>query len=200
MRERLQPTTAREAAAYQIYVMRQANRGRHSRHSQSRAPTPQTSLSHEMAARNPPPWLTDRVRQNQRPPPPSTIPAKRSANTRTSENPSKRSTNAQEEAWVADEDRFVLQQSKTKAALRVKGGRAKPIDWLAVTLRFIDPTKTLADDEVEDNELDVVDPEGVFEGLSEEDLRELEKDIDTYLTLETNRGNREYWNVGFPLG
>jgi hypothetical protein len=93
----------------------------------------------------------------------------------------------------------VLQQSKTKAALRVKGGRAKPIDWLAVTLRFIDPTKTLADDEVEDNELDVVDPEGVFEGLGEEDLRDLEKDIDTYLTLETNRGNREYWNVGLPL-
>jgi hypothetical protein len=153
-----------------------------------------------MAARNPPPWLTDRVRQNQRPPPPSTIPAKRSANTRTSDNPSKRSTNAQEEAWVADEDRFVLQQSKTKAALRVKGGRAKPIDWLAVTLRFIDPTKTLADDEVEDNELDVVDPEGVFEGLGEEDLRELEKDIDTYLTLETNQGNREYWNVGLLLG
>jgi len=151
-----------------------------------------------MAARNPPPWLTDRVRQSQPPPPPppSTIPAKRSAKPRASENPAKRSTNAQEDAWVADEDRFVLQQSKTKAALRVKGGRAKPIDWLAVTLRFIDPTKTLADDEVEDNELDVVDPEGVFEGLGEEDLRDLEKDIDTYLTLETNRGNREYWSVG----
>jgi hypothetical protein len=151
-----------------------------------------------MAARNPPPWLTDRVRQNQQPPPPPTIPAKRAANSRASENPAKRSTNAQEEAWVADEDRFVLQQSKTKAALRVKGGRAKPVDWLAVTLRFIDPMKTLADDEVEDNELDVVDPEGVFEGLGEDDLRDLEKDIDTYLTLETSRGNREYWNVSVP--
>ncbi|KAF2787408.1 hypothetical protein K505DRAFT_127126 [Melanomma pulvis-pyrius CBS 109.77] len=148
-----------------------------------------------MSARNPPPWLTDHVRPNQRPPPPSTIPAKRSANSRGSEHPSKRSTNAQEEAWVADEDRFVLQQAKTKAALRVKGGRAKPIDWLAVTLRFIDPTKTVLDEEVEDHELDVVDPEGVFEGLDEEELRDLEKGIDTYLTLETNRGNREYWNA-----
>ncbi|KAF2708162.1 hypothetical protein K504DRAFT_382152 [Pleomassaria siparia CBS 279.74] len=148
-----------------------------------------------MAARNPPPWLTDRARPNQRPLPPSTIPAKRSANSRASEHPSKRSTTAQEEAWVADEDRFVLQQSKTKAALRVKGGRAKPIDWLAVTLRFIDPTKTLADEEVDDHDLDVVDPEGVLEGLGEEDLRVLEKDIDNYLALETNKGNREYWNA-----
>lgn len=155
-----------------------------------------SSTTRDMAARNPPPWLTDRVRPSQRPPPPSTIPAKRSSNSRlSSEHSSKRSTTTQEEAWVADEDRFVLQQSKTKAALRVKGGRAKPIDWLAVTLRFVDPTKTVMDEEVEDHNLDVVDPEGVFEGLSENDLRDLEKDIDTYLTLETNRDNRDYWNV-----
>jgi hypothetical protein len=104
-------------------------------------------------------------------------------------------TTAQEEAWVADEDRFVLQQAKKKAALRVKGGRARPIDWLAVTLRFIDPTKTLLDEEVEDHDLEVVDPNGVFEGLGEAELSELGKDIDHYLTLETNRSNRDYWNV-----
>ncbi|KAF2875969.1 mid region of cactin-domain-containing protein [Massariosphaeria phaeospora] len=142
-----------------------------------------------MAARNQPPW----ERAN-RPPPTSTIPAKRSADTRRHDNPAKRSTNAQEEAWVADEDRFVLQQAKKKAALRVKGGRAKPIDWLAVTLRFIDPTKTLSDEEVEDHELDIVDPEGVLEGLEEDELSDLEKEIDNYLTLETNRSNRDYWN------
>lgn len=89
----------------------------------------------------------------------------------------------------------MLQQAKKKAALRVKGGRAKPIDWLAVTLRFVDPTKTILDEEVEDHELDIVDPEGVLEGLSEDELSELEKEIDNYLTLETNRSNRDYWNV-----
>ena len=72
---------------------------------------------------------------------------------------------------------------------------AKPIDWLAVTLRFIDPTKTIHDEEVGDHELDVQDPEGVLEGLDAEDLSELEKEIENYLTLETNRGNREYWSV-----
>lgn len=148
-----------------------------------------------MSSRNPPPWLTNRD------PPRSSVPAKRSADSRSHDKPSKRtatSTTAQEEAWVADEDRFVLQQSKKKAALRVKGKRAKPIDWFAVILRFIDPTKTLMDEEIEDHELDVVDPEGVFEGLGEEDLKDLEKDIENYLTLETNRSNREYWNVRYP--
>jgi len=96
---------------------------------------------------------------------------------------------------VADEDRFVLQQQKKKAALRVKGGRARPIDWLAVTLRFVDPTRDLLDEEVEDQDLEIVDPEGVLEGLSEEDMSVLEKEIDDYLALEANRSNRDYWNV-----
>ena len=153
---------------------------------------------HHMSSRNPPPWERNgRDRPPQRPPPSSTVPAKRSADPRSHGNDSaaKRSTNAAEEAWVADEDRFVLQQAKKKAALRVRGGRAKPIDWLAVTLRFIDPTKTIHDEEVGDHELDVQDPEGVLEGLDAEDLSELEKEIENYLTLETNRGNREYWSV-----
>jgi hypothetical protein len=150
-----------------------------------------------MASGNPPPW-----RRDDRPPqraPASTIPAKRTANARSQEHPSKRSTNAQEEAWVADEDRFVLQQAKKRAALRVKGGRAKPIDWLAVTLRFVDTTKSLLDEEVEDRELDVVDPEGVLEGLPEDDLADLEKEIENYLTLETSRSNRDYWTVSTPM-
>ncbi|KAF2010663.1 hypothetical protein BU24DRAFT_62668 [Aaosphaeria arxii CBS 175.79] len=145
-----------------------------------------------MSSHNPPPWLSDRRR------PPSNLPSKRPADSRAQERPSKRSapsTTAQEEAWVADEDRFVLQQAKKKAALRVKGNRAKPIDWLTVTLRFVDPTKTILDEEVEDHELDIVDSEGVIESLDEEELAELEKDIDTYLALETNRSNRDYWNA-----
>ncbi|KAF9690659.1 hypothetical protein EKO04_011536 [Ascochyta lentis] len=149
-----------------------------------------------MSSRNPPPWERNgRDRPPQRAAPPSTVPAKRSAESRAHEHAAKRSTNAAEEAWVADEDRFVLQQAKKKAALRVKGGRAKPIDWLAVTLRFIDATKSMHDEEVEDHELDVVDPEGVLEGLDAGDLSELEKEIEHYLTLETNRSNREYWSA-----
>ncbi|KAI8932259.1 hypothetical protein NX059_010460 [Plenodomus lindquistii] len=147
-----------------------------------------------MASREPP-WRNDeRTRLPQRSAPGSTIPAKRSADSRAHDTPAKRSTNAAEEAWVADEDRFVLQQAKKKAALRVKGGRARPIDWLAVTLRFIDKTEeNILDEEIENHDLDVVDPEGVLEGLDHAELAELDKEIANYLALETNRSNRDYW-------
>lgn len=92
----------------------------------------------------------------------------------------------------------MLRQAKKKAALRVKGGRAKPIDWLAVTLSIIDPTVKATDDIWEDDdstEMDMVDPEGVFEMLNQAQLEELEKDIDNYVTLENNRKNRDFWTV-----
>ncbi|KAM5432826.1 hypothetical protein McanMca71_003789 [Microsporum canis] len=97
--------------------------------------------------------------------------------------------------WVAQEDTFVLRQAKKKAELRVKDGRAKPIDWLTITLRVIDPTRNPLDDEIADSELDLVEPEGVFEGLSNGQLLNLEKDIDTFLSLETSLENRDYWKT-----
>ncbi|KAM0088596.1 hypothetical protein ACP6JD_008085 [Aspergillus fumigatus] len=97
--------------------------------------------------------------------------------------------------WVAQEDMFVLKQAKKKAEIRVKEGRAKPIDWLTVTLRVIDPTRNPLDDEIADSELDLVDPDGVFEGLSQSQLLELEKDIDTFLSLEKNSKNRDFWKT-----
>ncbi|KAJ9313637.1 hypothetical protein DTO271D3_6141 [Paecilomyces variotii] len=97
--------------------------------------------------------------------------------------------------WVAQEDTFVLKQAKKKAEIRVKEGRAKPIDWLTVTLRVIDPTRDPLDDEIADSELDLVHPDGVFEGLSQTQLGDLEKDIDTFLNLETNPKNRDFWKT-----
>ncbi|PYH90052.1 cactin [Aspergillus ellipticus CBS 707.79] len=97
--------------------------------------------------------------------------------------------------WVAQEDIFVLKQAKKKAEIRVKEGRAKPIDWLTVTLRVIDPTRNPLDDEIADSELDLVDPDGVFEGLSQTELLDLEKDIETFLGLESNSQNRDFWKT-----
>ncbi|KAL8692559.1 MAG: hypothetical protein Q9218_002452 [Villophora microphyllina] len=95
--------------------------------------------------------------------------------------------------WVSKEDEFVLKQSKKKAHIRVKEGRAKSIDWLAVTLDIIDPTKDLLEDDGADVDVDVVDPAGVFEGLGLSQLQELGTEIQSYLTLETNPQNRRYW-------
>jgi hypothetical protein len=97
--------------------------------------------------------------------------------------------------WVSQEDSFVLKQAKKKADIRVREGRAKPIDWLAVILRVIDPDRDLLDDDEDDIQVDVVDPEGVFEGLNDSQLRELETDITSYLTLETNARNKDYWKT-----
>jgi hypothetical protein len=97
--------------------------------------------------------------------------------------------------WVSQEDSFVLKQAKKKADIRVREGRAKPIDWLAVILRVIDPDRDLLEDDEDDVQVDVVDPEGVFEGLSDSQLGELETDITSYLTLETNIRNKDYWKT-----
>ena len=109
--------------------------------------------------------------------------------------PRKRPAETQEEAWVADEDRFVLQQAKKKAIVRARAGRAKPIDLLAVILRIVDPTRNVFDDDEEDDQSPVINPESVFEDLDAEDLAELEKGIDTYLALEKSQSNHDYWQT-----
>ncbi|KAB8304842.1 hypothetical protein EYC80_004180 [Monilinia laxa] len=101
----------------------------------------------------------------------------------------------QSKKWVAEEDTFVLKQAKKKADIRVREGRAKPIDWLAVILRVIDPDRDLLDADEEEVQLDVVDPEGVFEGLNDAQLEDLEADINSYIALEKNKKNQEYWKT-----
>ena len=98
--------------------------------------------------------------------------------------------------WVSKEDEFVLNQAKKKAQIRVRDGRAKPIDWLAVILSILDPLKDLLEDGSLNSDLDVMDPEGLIEGLDENELLGLEKDIDSYMILESSKSNRAYWNVG----
>jgi len=102
--------------------------------------------------------------------------------------------------WVQQEDVFVLKQAKKKAEIRVKEGRAKPIDWLAVNLRVIDDTdRNPLEDEISDDDLDVVDPESILENLVEKELVELQTDIEAYISLETNRVNNEFWRASFTL-
>ena len=97
--------------------------------------------------------------------------------------------------WISKEDDFVLKQSKKKAHIRVREGRAKPIDWLVVTLNVADSAWNLLEEDRTDFEVDVVDPTGIFEGLSLPRLQELGKEIQSYLTLEASPSNRKYWNA-----
>lgn len=97
--------------------------------------------------------------------------------------------------WVAQEDDFVLKQAKKRAEIRVKEGRAKPIDWLAVGIQIVDATRNPLDDELDLTKIDILDPSRVLEEVSEEHLSELDKDIDTFLHLEKNAQNKDYWRV-----
>ena len=101
--------------------------------------------------------------------------------------------NAQMQAWVSKEDEFVLKQSKKKAKIRARDGRAKPIDWLAVALTVVDEEQDLLDDDMEEAEFDVIDPEVVVDDVAPADLKDLEGEIDHYLILENDDQSFAYW-------
>ncbi|KAI0144582.1 mid region of cactin-domain-containing protein [Xylariaceae sp. FL1272] len=103
------------------------------------------------------------------------------------------SQDEQSQRFVADEDKFVLKQSKKKADIRVREGRAKPIDLLAFNLRYVDTDRDVFDDSDADIEITVPAPTAVIEGLSASEAAELEGEITSYHTLELNARNREYW-------
>lgn len=102
--------------------------------------------------------------------------------------------------FVADEDKFVLKQSKKKADIRVREGRAKAIDYLAFNLRYFDTERDVYDDDDSDADIDVPAPDKILEGLQEAELKELESDITSFHTLETSQRNRDYWKSLLTLG
>jgi hypothetical protein len=105
------------------------------------------------------------------------------------------SQDEQSRQFVADEDKFVLKQSKKKADIRVREGRAKPIDFLAFNLKFIDTERDVFDDEDADLDIDAPSPDQVVQNLNVAELADLEKEIASYHVLETNLTNREYWKA-----
>lgn len=100
----------------------------------------------------------------------------------------------QSRKFVADEDKFVLKQSKKKADIRVREGRAKPADYLAFNLRYIDNDRDVFDDDDGDIEIEVPSPERIVDGSNLAELKELEEGIKSFHTLETSQRNREYWS------
>jgi hypothetical protein len=118
---------------------------------------------------------------------------------------------AQMAEWVAKEDDFQLEQSRRRAGIRMRENRAKAIDFLAINLRFADPTNGgdggaragLTGPGEEDVwgwedaglEWDIDEPWLIFENLTLEDMEELSGDIKMYLSLEKAPVNIEFWEV-----
>lgn len=61
---------------------------------------------------------------------------------------------AQMEAWHAKEDDFLLDQSRRRAEIRTREGRAKPIDLLALNLKWSKPYNPEANENGNDQEED----------------------------------------------
>ncbi|KAI8636344.1 mid region of cactin-domain-containing protein [Parasitella parasitica] len=95
--------------------------------------------------------------------------------------------------WEAKEEEFHLEQAKQRAAIRIRDGRAKPIDILAMNLRLANEPDKVEDDV--DLEIDLDEPYAIFEDLSLADTDELHKDIQMYLQLEKNTKTLEFWRA-----
>ena len=102
--------------------------------------------------------------------------------------------------WMSQEDDFVLKQSKKKAKIRIKEGRAKPIDQLVLLLSIIDPNKDPLDDDLNTTELDIKEPVALTEELTLSELQEIEQEIQHYVVLEHNELNLTYWQVCISPG
>lgn len=98
--------------------------------------------------------------------------------------------------WVAGEDQFALKQMKRGAMIRVKEGRAKPIDWLAVNLKMIEADPSVYDEEFDEaQEFEMPVPYEIIEDLPLAEIRELLSDIESYSKIDLKQPNADFWQM-----
>jgi len=108
----------------------------------------------------------------------------------------------QHEHWEQQEDDFVLKQHRHRSKIRIRDGRAKPIDLLA---HYIDIFGAKADDtkqdsaylqeekiDLSDSPVELLNPCDWFNGLRQSDLEALEPDIKIYMNADCDQ-NQQYW-------
>ncbi|CAH2058660.1 unnamed protein product [Thlaspi arvense] len=90
--------------------------------------------------------------------------------------------------WEKKEQEFCLGQSKARSKIRLRQGRAKPIDVLY---------KHLDDDDGSESDVELSEPPYmVFKGLTVKDLEELRGDIKMYLDSDRATSTRvKYWEA-----
>jgi Conserved mid region of cactin len=102
--------------------------------------------------------------------------------------------------WLGREDEFMLTQTKKRAVIRVREGRAQPIDAFVINLKLIkqdQKQRVLGDDEVEGDEFYITEPDEVIEPLSVKEMDQLFGDINEYLGMEKSQKSKDFWNVSF---
>ncbi|XP_038860089.1 cactin-like [Salvelinus namaycush] len=84
--------------------------------------------------------------------------------------------------WAEQEDNFHLHQAKLRSKIRIRDGRAKPIDLLAKYISAED----------DDLAVEMHEPYTFLNGLTVTDMDDLLEDIKVYMELEQGK-NVDYW-------
>ncbi|KAL4660986.1 cactin isoform X1 [Arapaima gigas] len=84
--------------------------------------------------------------------------------------------------WAEQEDNFHLQQAKLRSKIRIRDGRAKPIDLLAKYISAED----------DDLAVEMHEPYTFLNGLTITDMDDLVEDIKVYMELEQGK-NVDFW-------
>jgi hypothetical protein len=108
----------------------------------------------------------------------------------------------QHEHWEQQEDDFILRQRRQKSKIRIRDGRAKPIDLFA---HYIDIFGVKKDNlgnikgyvqeekiDLSDSPVELLNPSDWFNGLRLSDLQDLEPEILDYMNTDLEE-NRYYW-------
>lgn len=93
--------------------------------------------------------------------------------------------------WERKDDEFHLEQTKKRAKIRLKEGRAKPIDILAKNLQMIDEN----DSELLEGgfEVEMSEPYSIFTGLPLPELESLRADITSYVQIRDR--HIDFWEA-----
>ncbi|KAI4341321.1 hypothetical protein MLD38_026056 [Melastoma candidum] len=92
--------------------------------------------------------------------------------------------------WEKKEEEFHFDQSKVRSQIRLREGRAKPIDVLSKHLNGTD-----------DMDIELNEPYMVFKGLTVKEMEELRDDIKMHLDLDTETPTHvEYWRALLVVG
>ncbi|KAJ8717527.1 hypothetical protein PYW08_005926 [Mythimna loreyi] len=86
------------------------------------------------------------------------------------------------DAWTRREDAFQIQQARLRSQIRIRDGRAKPIDCL---VNYVSSEECV-------DALEIHEPSAWLSGLQSQDLEDLLEDIKVYKELESN-ANQAWW-------
>ncbi|TPX31913.1 hypothetical protein SmJEL517_g04859 [Synchytrium microbalum] len=97
--------------------------------------------------------------------------------------------------WEEREKDFHLSQAKTRAQIRIKEGRAKPIDVLAMNISLASDSEIAEEFDALGLEPDADEPYKIFDNLNKKEVEDLHTDIQLYLELEKNAENQAFWQA-----